>query len=158
MSKQDPNAKDLTEEDKIELAALLKATQERAKRLVHSNMETKKIQAQFKEELEEFLNPENWRISAEDMADILEGKAQELRSAKLRVERSHREAMLVRVGVKEPVPVQAAAPPRAKLSGWEKPLHSLPTDAPTCTDCGSLMEPNGSCYKCTNCGSTSGCS
>ena len=31
-------------------------------------------------------------------------------------------------------------------------------DAPTCSDCGSLMTRNGSCYKCGNCGSTSGCS
>jgi ribonucleoside-diphosphate reductase alpha chain len=31
-------------------------------------------------------------------------------------------------------------------------------DAPACTDCGSLMVRNGSCYKCVNCGSTSGCS
>ncbi len=33
-----------------------------------------------------------------------------------------------------------------------------PTDAPTCPDCGSLMVVNGSCHKCMNCGSTSGCS
>ena len=32
------------------------------------------------------------------------------------------------------------------------------TDAPTCADCGSIMTRNGSCYKCENCGSTSGCS
>jgi len=31
-------------------------------------------------------------------------------------------------------------------------------DAPLCTTCGSLMVPNGSCYKCGNCGGTSGCS
>ncbi|HXZ10942.1 MAG TPA: vitamin B12-dependent ribonucleotide reductase [Candidatus Sulfotelmatobacter sp.] len=31
-------------------------------------------------------------------------------------------------------------------------------DAPYCSECGMLMTPNGSCYKCTNCGSTSGCS
>ncbi len=30
--------------------------------------------------------------------------------------------------------------------------------APTCTECGMLMVPNGACYKCENCGSTSGCS
>jgi ribonucleoside-diphosphate reductase alpha chain len=32
------------------------------------------------------------------------------------------------------------------------------TDAPTCPECGSIMVPNGSCHKCTNCGTTSGCS
>jgi ribonucleoside-diphosphate reductase alpha chain len=31
-------------------------------------------------------------------------------------------------------------------------------DSPTCSDCGSIMTRNGSCYKCGNCGSTSGCS
>jgi ribonucleoside-diphosphate reductase alpha chain len=31
-------------------------------------------------------------------------------------------------------------------------------DAPACHECGSLMVRNGSCYKCVNCGSTSGCS
>jgi ribonucleoside-diphosphate reductase alpha chain len=31
-------------------------------------------------------------------------------------------------------------------------------DAPSCSECGMLMTPNGSCYKCSNCGSTSGCS
>jgi len=31
-------------------------------------------------------------------------------------------------------------------------------DAPTCSDCGSLMVRNGACYKCHNCGATSGCS
>ena len=32
------------------------------------------------------------------------------------------------------------------------------TDAPTCSECGSIMTRNGSCYRCGNCGSTSGCS
>jgi ribonucleoside-diphosphate reductase alpha chain len=31
-------------------------------------------------------------------------------------------------------------------------------DAPSCAECGSIMVRNGSCYKCLNCGSTSGCS
>jgi len=33
-----------------------------------------------------------------------------------------------------------------------------PPDAPTCSECGCLMTRNGSCYKCHNCGGTSGCS
>jgi len=32
------------------------------------------------------------------------------------------------------------------------------TDAPSCPDCGSLMIRSGACYKCINCGGTSGCS
>jgi ribonucleoside-diphosphate reductase alpha chain len=31
-------------------------------------------------------------------------------------------------------------------------------DASTCQFCGSLMTRNGSCYRCMECGSTSGCS
>jgi ribonucleoside-diphosphate reductase alpha chain len=31
-------------------------------------------------------------------------------------------------------------------------------DAPSCSDCGSIMVRNGACYKCANCGGTSGCS
>jgi len=34
----------------------------------------------------------------------------------------------------------------------------LQDDAPSCADCGSIMIRNGSCYKCLNCGATSGCS
>ena len=31
-------------------------------------------------------------------------------------------------------------------------------DAPSCPDCGAIMVRNGACYRCMNCGSTSGCS
>jgi ribonucleoside-diphosphate reductase alpha chain len=31
-------------------------------------------------------------------------------------------------------------------------------DAPPCPECGSMMTRNGSCYRCINCGTTSGCS
>jgi ribonucleoside-diphosphate reductase alpha chain len=31
-------------------------------------------------------------------------------------------------------------------------------DAPLCYSCGSRMQPAGSCYVCSTCGSTSGCS
>ncbi|OGL59679.1 ribonucleoside-diphosphate reductase, adenosylcobalamin-dependent [Candidatus Uhrbacteria bacterium RIFCSPLOWO2_12_FULL_46_10] len=40
----------------------------------------------------------------------------------------------------------------------EKFAFKPQTDAPTCADCGSLMIRNASCYKCWNCGATSGCS
>jgi ribonucleoside-diphosphate reductase alpha chain len=45
-----------------------------------------------------------------------------------------------------------------------QPQHVLPfeanvvSDAPMCSECGSMMTRNGSCYKCENCGGTSGCS
>ena len=31
-------------------------------------------------------------------------------------------------------------------------------DAPSCATCGAIMTRNGSCYRCNECGSTSGCS
>ena len=31
-------------------------------------------------------------------------------------------------------------------------------DAPLCHECGHVMVRNGSCYRCFNCGATSGCS
>ncbi len=38
------------------------------------------------------------------------------------------------------------------------PFPPVAADAPTCSECGGLMTRNGSCYKCENCGGTSGCS
>jgi ribonucleoside-diphosphate reductase alpha chain len=59
--------------------------------------------------------------------------------------------------------------PNASASGTtsrdaeQKPLNDLKSmyaldDAPSCAACGSIMVRNGSCYKCMNCGETSGCS
>ncbi len=42
--------------------------------------------------------------------------------------------------------------------GATKVSFQTQADAPSCMDCGSIMIRNGSCYKCLNCGSTSGCS
>ena len=38
------------------------------------------------------------------------------------------------------------------------PFTPVAADAPLCSECGSIMTRNGSCYKCGNCGGTSGCS
>ena len=40
----------------------------------------------------------------------------------------------------------------------EKAVFQAQADAPPCHECGSIMIRSGSCYKCTQCGSTSGCS
>ncbi|MBI2429959.1 MAG: vitamin B12-dependent ribonucleotide reductase [Ignavibacteriales bacterium] len=40
----------------------------------------------------------------------------------------------------------------------EKYVFQTQADAPPCHECGSLMIRSGACYKCTQCGSTSGCS
>ncbi|HKN61106.1 MAG TPA: vitamin B12-dependent ribonucleotide reductase [Candidatus Acidoferrales bacterium] len=60
----------------------------------------------------------------------------------------------------------AAAKPNASVTVMRAPMDSEGStraraaidDAPSCSECGMLMTPNGSCYKCSNCGSTSGCS
>ena len=50
-------------------------------------------------------------------------------------------------------PQEVATAPRASVVSF-----SPQADAPSCSDCGAIMVRNGSCYKCLNCGSTSGCS
>ncbi|MBI3585593.1 MAG: vitamin B12-dependent ribonucleotide reductase [Ignavibacteriales bacterium] len=40
----------------------------------------------------------------------------------------------------------------------EKAVFQTQADAPPCHECGSIMIRSGSCYKCLQCGSTSGCS
>ncbi|GAC1678274.1 MAG: hypothetical protein PVS2B2_15280 [Candidatus Acidiferrum sp.] len=54
-----------------------------------------------------------------------------------------------------PMPAVAVAPVAAKPSSSPSNAHE---GAPACSECGMLMVPNGACYKCENCGSTSGCS
>ncbi|HZR83455.1 MAG TPA: intein-containing adenosylcobalamin-dependent ribonucleoside-diphosphate reductase, partial [Candidatus Binatia bacterium] len=53
----------------------------------------------------------------------------------------------------------AGLPVAAVADGGRRTITFSPqADAPTCSDCGSIMIRNGSCYRCTNCGATSGCS
>ncbi|MBV9084193.1 MAG: vitamin B12-dependent ribonucleotide reductase [Acidobacteriaceae bacterium] len=65
------------------------------------------------------------------------------------------------LGIAEP----SEAGEAVKLRPTEpEPQQALPfeanvvSDAPLCSECGSIMTRNGSCYKCENCGGTSGCS
>ncbi len=52
-----------------------------------------------------------------------------------------------------------AAPPQASAKQLAAELtFRNQEDAPSCSDCGALMVRNGACYKCMNCGTTSGCS
>lgn len=45
-----------------------------------------------------------------------------------------------------------------KIEHKEPISYTFQSDAPFCSDCGSLTVRNGSCFKCLNCGSTTGCS
>ena len=47
---------------------------------------------------------------------------------------------------------------KAELRAEEKRIFQSQSDAPPCFNCGEIMVRNGACYKCLNCGSTSGCS
>ena len=64
--------------------------------------------------------------------------------------------------------VKSMAPKTVEDAPAEKPAASTGTksafsamqnqeDAPPCTTCGSIMVRSGACYKCSNCGTTSGC-
>jgi len=52
----------------------------------------------------------------------------------------------------------AALRPTEVSSQETLPFPAVATDAPMCAECGGMMTRNGSCYKCENCGGTSGCS
>ena len=40
----------------------------------------------------------------------------------------------------------------------EHQVYAAQADAPVCVECGGMMTRSGTCYRCMNCGSTSGCS
>ena len=71
------------------------------------------------------------------------------------------------VNRREPVDEAVAAPPPPKTNGSAgqatapvgAPHAAIQNqeDAPPCSTCGAIMVRSGSCYKCANCGSTSGC-
>ena len=60
-------------------------------------------------------------------------------------------------------PVAASDGPAAPSAGSASASRGTPfaiqndQDAPSCSTCGAIMIRNGSCYKCVNCGATSGC-
>jgi ribonucleoside-diphosphate reductase alpha chain len=53
---------------------------------------------------------------------------------------------------------KADASREERLNVGQAPVIFDTADSPACTECGSIMVRNGSCYKCINCGATSGCS
>jgi ribonucleoside-diphosphate reductase alpha chain len=54
------------------------------------------------------------------------------------------------------VAARAAAPPSGHANSMV--TFETSTDAPACHECGSIMVRSAACYKCMNCGATSGCS
>ena len=56
------------------------------------------------------------------------------------------------------MPAPAPRIAASTASGHGPVAFKVQADAPPCHECGSLMVRNGACYRCANCGSTSGCS
>jgi ribonucleoside-diphosphate reductase alpha chain len=54
--------------------------------------------------------------------------------------------------------VIASPAPRPITFTGSPQIAFVNTDAPACPDCGSITVRSGSCYKCLNCGATTGCS
>jgi ribonucleoside-diphosphate reductase alpha chain len=64
----------------------------------------------------------------------------------------------VATAVVAPAPMSFPSLPAMPGSNASSTPSNAHEGAPTCSECGMLMVPNGACYKCENCGSTSGCS
>jgi ribonucleoside-diphosphate reductase alpha chain len=60
-------------------------------------------------------------------------------------------------GVKKMV-ATAGGPSRIQMDEEEKSVYQQQADSPPCPECGSVTVRSGSCYKCHNCGATTGCS
>src|SRR2546423_1482899 len=57
--------------------------------------------------------------------------------------------------------LKVIASPTTNGNGGHSPFQKIAfvnTDAPACADCGAITVRSGSCYKCLNCGATTGCS
>jgi ribonucleoside-diphosphate reductase alpha chain len=57
----------------------------------------------------------------------------------------------------EPAAMKVVAPTNGHAGG-PKLTFVVSADAPACSECGSITVRSGACYKCLNCGSTTGCS
>jgi ribonucleoside-diphosphate reductase alpha chain len=57
-----------------------------------------------------------------------------------------------------PAPKAAPEVHHSESEKREKGVFVTQADAPPCPECGTIMVRNAACYKCLNCGSTSGCS
>jgi ribonucleoside-diphosphate reductase alpha chain len=57
-----------------------------------------------------------------------------------------------------PAALLASPRPAANTPSQGMVAFKVQADAPPCHECGSLMVRNGACYRCANCGATSGCS
>jgi ribonucleoside-diphosphate reductase alpha chain len=54
--------------------------------------------------------------------------------------------------------LESLAQMQLRVAETEHKVFKEQSDAPPCSVCGAIMVRNGTCYKCLNCGTTSGCS
>ena len=93
-----------------------------------------------------FLSPEAQFRAGVNNRDEAEGKPQ-----------AALEIPAPKVGSAETVTATVTATRAIVPSGSPIAAMQNQEDAPPCTTCGSIMVRSGSCYKCSNCGTTSGC-
>ena len=60
-------------------------------------------------------------------------------------------------GGRQPAPAAAGRRTRKPAAPASLAAIQNQEDAPPCSTCGSIMVRSGACYKCANCGTTSGC-
>ena len=77
--------------------------------------------------------------------------------AKTSVENSETQAKLVEPTVQKAAEARVPVSEQADLDEPDLLTFDPQSDAPACDNCGMIMVRAGSCYKCLNCGSTSGC-
>jgi ribonucleoside-diphosphate reductase alpha chain len=105
-----------------------------------------------------FLSPEaQFRVGVnmrEDPAEAVAGKPAEKGEPPVEsgFSRTERPARGIRVRDDDLRPAAKAAPKTSEFAAMRNQ-----EDAPPCSTCGSIMIRSGSCYKCANCGTTSGC-
>ncbi len=70
-----------------------------------------------------------------------------------------KENILIKVLEKSKIkPIKKTVAIGSQSNTYTTPVAYQSDDAPMCHNCGSVMVRNGSCYKCLDCGETSGCS
>jgi ribonucleoside-diphosphate reductase alpha chain len=77
--------------------------------------------------------------------------------AQFRAGVNNREEVTVTTPEQLPLEVKATVAPSPSPKASSFAAIQNQEDAPPCSTCGSIMVRSGACYKCTNCGTTSGC-
>jgi ribonucleoside-diphosphate reductase alpha chain len=115
-----------------------------------------------------FLSPEAQYRAGVNIGDPSENSAEGVggKGDAARAGLGGRSQASVTVGASSDHATDRASSPDGRRGGPSGPAETKPSsfaaiqnqeDAPPCSTCGSIMIRSGSCYKCTNCGTTSGC-